>query len=172
VFCVFFVPWQFVNELILDKAPPQLVIGRVTHAEKSNMSINKVSVWKYETTFVGDEPEMTSYGYTTGRRYSEGDEVFVRVHPQDPERHCPQGMRMSKAPLGSAVVVIFPLVGFALMLSPFFVKKRQFRLYENGTVADVSVLAVKDTNMTINEQRVFQFTLKFSNLQETVESKM
>jgi hypothetical protein len=57
------------------------------------------------------------------------------------------------------------------MLSPFFGRKRRYRLYENGTVAEVRVLAVKDTNILINDQRMYQFTLKFANLQETVEVK-
>jgi hypothetical protein len=171
VFCVFFLPWNILNELSLDKAPPRFVEGRVTSAEKIKMSINDVPVWKYEASFVDGGKGSASIGYTTGDLFAKGGEVYVRVHPQKPDLHCPQGMRMSKAPLGSTLVVIFPLVGFAIMLSPFFVKKRRFRLYENGTVADVSVLAVKDTSMTINDQRVFQFTLKFSNLQQTVEVK-
>jgi hypothetical protein len=170
-FCVMFVPWKWLHEYALDKAPPRFVEGCVSRVEKTNMSVNEASVWKYEARFVDGAQEMTSVGYTTGRSFSEGEEVFVRVHPQKPELHCPQGMRMSRPPLGSSFVLLFPLVGFSLMFAPWIARKRRLDLYENGAIAEIEVIAVKETNMTVNDRRVYQFSVKFPHLPQIVEVK-
>lgn len=169
VFCVIFLPWKLLDEFTLDKAPPLFVDGRVTHAEKSNMSINEVPVWKYKAKFTDGSHEMTSVGYTTGRSFAEGDEVSVRVHPQKPDLHCPEGMRMSKGSPGSSFVLLFPLLGFSVMVAPWFTGRQRLRLYENGSVADVQVLSVRETKMFVNDRRVVQFTVKFPHLPETMK---
>lgn len=171
VFCIFFVPWQLLNERALDKAPPHFVEGKVTHIEKLNMSINKVAVWSNEVTFPYQQQKRTSVGYTTGKHVKEGENVFVRVHPKDPNINCPQGMRMSKASAGSALVLLFPLVGFSLIIFPWLARKKRFKLYENGTVAEVRVLSVMATNMQVNNHYVHKICLQFPHIPETIEVK-
>ena len=172
VFCVIFLPWDWPKELSLDRSHPDLVDGIVTKTEATNMSINGVSVWRNEVTFQENGEAIISVGYTTGKEVREGESVKVRLHPEDVMIHCPQNMRMSKSSLDTAFVLLFPVLGIFVMITPWFRRRKQWRLYEQGSVADIRVMHVKPTNMHVNDERVHEVGLQYPHLPEVVEAKI
>lgn len=171
-FCVMFLPWKILQEMSLDRAMPRMVPGIVTRAEATNMSINEMKIWRNEVTFPDGGDAVVSVGYTTGKDFNEGEGVMVRVHPEDRELHCPERMRMTKGSLGAAFVLIFPAVGFLLMLSPWFTRRKRFALYEKGLVADIRVLDVKATNVQVNDRTVYKFTVRYPMMAEPIVLKI
>ena len=172
VFCAIFLPWQLLKEISLDRSNPDLVEGIVTRTEPTNMSLNGVKIWRNEVTFRENDEEIVSVGYTTGRDVEEGRPVKVRVHPNDILMHCPQNMRMSQGSLGAAFVLIFPVVGFSLVIVPLFLRRKRFKLYENGSLSEIRVMDVKPTNMRVNEQPVYKVVVQYPNDPGTVEAKI
>lgn len=172
VFCVVFLPWNMGKELWLDRSNPGIMDGIVTKTEATNMSINRAKVWRNEVTFQDGAQEVISVGYTTGKDVHEGDRVKVRVHPDDLDLHCPQNMRMSKGSLASAFVLIFPLLGFLVMISPWITRRSRYALYENGTVSEIRVCDVKATNTQVNHGTVHKVTVKYPMMAEMIETKI
>ena len=172
VFCALFLPWQYLNELSLDRSNPDLLEGIVTKTEPTNMSLNGVKIWKNEVTFRENDEEIVSVGFTTGQDVNEGQHVKVRVHPNDLLIHCPQNMRMSQGSLGAAFVLIFPVVGYSLMLGPWFLRRKRLKLYENGTVADMRVMGIQATNMHVNNQTVYKVDVQYPNVPGTMKAKV
>jgi hypothetical protein len=172
VFCALFLPWQLLKEISLDRSNPDLVEGIVTRTGPTNMSLNGVKIWRNEVTFRENDEEIASVGYTTGKDVKEGQLVKVRVHPNDILIHCPQNMRMSKGSLGGAFVLIFPVVGFSLVIVPFFLRRKRFKLYENGAFSEIRVMEVKATNMRVNEQPVYKVVVQYPSIAGTVEAKI
>jgi hypothetical protein len=172
VFCAVFLPWQMLQELSLDRASRSTMDGIVTKTETTNMSINRAKVWRNEVTFRDGDQEIVSVGYTTGKDFREGDRVKVRVHPDDLDLHCPQNMRMSKGSVGSAFVLIFPLLGFFVMISPWITRRSRLKLYENGTVSDIQVSDIKATNIQINHRTVHKVSVKYPMMANPIEVKI
>ena len=56
-------------------------------------------------------------------------------------------------------MIIFPLVGYGLVA--FFVlgRRQTGRLLREGLAAEVDVLSVEETNVTVNRQRMYKITL-------------
>jgi hypothetical protein len=171
-FCVIFLPWDWPKELSLDRSQPDLVDGIVTKTETTNLTINGAKVWRNEVTFQENGESIISIGYTTGKEVREGDSAKVRLHPQDLMIHCPQNMRMSKNTLGSAFVLVFPVLGIFVMMGPWLTRRKKWRLYQHGLVADIRVMHVKPTNMYVNEERVFKVGVQYPSLPELVEAKI
>ena len=172
VFCAVFLPWQLLDELSLKHASQTTMDGIVTKTEATNMSINRAKVWRNEVTFRDGDQEVVSVGYTTGKDVHEGDRVKVWVHPENLDLHCPENMRMSKGSLGSAFVLIFPLVGFLVMISPWITRRSRLKLYENGTVSEIRVSGIKATNMQINDRTVHKVTVKYPAMANSIEVKI
>ena len=172
IFCAIFLPWDWPKELSLDRSRPDLVDGIVTKTEATNLTINGVVVWRNEVTFQENGESIVSVGYTTGKEVREGESVKVRLHPEDLMIHCPQNMRMSKSSLDTAFVLLFPVLGIFVMITPWFTRRKQWRLYEHGLVADIRVMHVKPTNMHVNEERVFKVGVQYPNFPEMVEAKI
>jgi hypothetical protein len=171
-FCAMFLPWKMWQEMSLDRAKPRMVAGMVTRSEATNMSINDAQVWRHEVTFQDGGEAVVSVGYTTGKTCSEGEQVKVRVHPEDGALHCPERMRMTKGSLGSAFVLLFPAVGLLVMLSPWFTRRSRFALYEKGLVADIRVLDVQATNVQVNHRTVHKITVRYPTLTEPIVLKI
>lgn len=172
VFCVVFLPWDLPKELALDRSNPDLVDGIVTKIEPTNLTINEVKVWRNEVTFQENGESIVSVGYTTGKNVQKGEQVKVRLHPQDLMSHCPQNMRMSKSSMDTGFVILFPLFGILAMLGPWLAGKKRFKLYEQGTVAEVRVISVKATNMHVNDERMHKVGLQFPHVPDPIEAKV
>lgn len=172
MFCAVFLPWQMLQEMSLDRASRSTMDGIVTKTEATNMSINREKVWRNEVAFRDGDQEIVSVGYTTGKDFREGDRVKVRVHPDDLDLHCPQNMRMSKGSVGSAFVLIFPLLGLLVMTSPWITRRSRLKLYENGTVSEIQVSDIKATNIQINHRTVHKVTVKYPMMANPIEVKI
>lgn len=59
----------------------------------------------------------------------------------------------------SAVMLIFPLIGFLALFGPVFLRSRDLRIVRMGTVATASITSVEKTTVKINEQCQYKIHL-------------
>ena len=62
--------------------------------------------------------------------------------------------------MGSAVVLIFPLVGGGIIFWVIHARRRMLWLLTNGTLGDFRVTGIEPTSVTINKQPQFKITLQ------------
>lgn len=161
-FAKVFLPWRQADEWRLAASHPLSVQGRIISVEKTNLSINKAQVMCYGFEFTTAQGGASVRGecFTTGRRWSTGATVNVRYSPAEPALACPEGARLSEGSLGSAFVLIFPLVGGGIVLWVVRARRRMLWLLKNGTLGDFRVTAIEPTSVTINKQPQFKVTLQ------------
>ena len=160
-FAIMFLPWRQADEWRLAASHPLSAQGRIVSAEKTNMSINKVHVMRYVFKFKTAQAETISGEcFTTGRRWSEGSVVNVRYSPSEPALACPEGARLSQGSLGSAFVLIFPLVGGGIIVWVVRARRRTLWMLQHGTLGDFRVTGIEPTSVTINKQQQYKVTLQ------------
>ena len=160
-FASVFLPWRQADEWRLAASHPLSAQGRIVSVEKTNMSINKERVMRYDFEFTpaGGTP-VRGECFTTGRRWSEGSRVNVRYNPAGAALACPEGARLSQGSLGSAFVLIFPLVGGGIIFWVIRARRRTLWVLQNGALGDFRVTGIEPTAVTINKQRQFKVTLQ------------
>jgi hypothetical protein len=159
IFVGLFFPWRFVDELRLagsDRTAP----GEIRRVTDTNMSINKTKVIEYTFAYTpADGRVREARCYTTGRRWPVSAAVTVRYLHDSPEVACIDGARLSRGGWFGLFVIIFPLIGGG-MVAWFVVSRRRTRgLLRSGLVAEVDVVSVERTNMTVNNQPVYRIVL-------------
>ncbi len=160
-FAKVFLPWRQGDEWRLAASHPALAHGRIVSVGKTNMSINKAQVMRYGFDFTpAQAASVHGECFTTGKRWSEGAAVNVRYSPTEPALACPEGARLSQGSLGSAFVLVFPLVGGGLVFWVIRSRKRTLWVLQNGALGDFRVTAIEPTNVTINKLPQFKVTLQ------------
>ena len=161
LFAKLFLPWRQADEWRLAASHPLSAQGRIVSVDKTNMSINKTQVMRYgfECTATQGAP-VHGECFTTGRRWSAGSVVNVRYSPAEPALACPEGARLSQGSMGSAFVLIFPLVGGGIIFWVIHARRRMLWLLTNGTLGDFRVMAIEPTRVEINKQPQFKITLQ------------
>ena len=162
VFTVMFFPWRLEDDWRLGSDSARLVPGVITEVQKANMSINDVQVMGYGFRYTpaeGDGQPKQGRCYTTGERWIINAEVTVRYLPATPDLACVDGARLSEGGGMGMLVVIFPLAGFGIVAWFVWQRRQTGHLLSRGLTAEVDVLSVESTNMTVNNQRVFKIVL-------------
>jgi hypothetical protein len=159
VFVVMFFPWRFLDEFRLA-ASDRMVPGEIRRVTDTKMSINKTRVIEYTFGYTpADGRVREARCYTTGRRWTVGAAVTVRYVRDDPEVACVEGARLSQGGWSGLFTLVFPLIGGG-MVAWFVVSRRRTRgLLRSGLVAEVDVVSVERTNMTVNNQPVYRIVL-------------
>ncbi|SDR97359.1 DUF3592 domain-containing protein [Opitutus sp. GAS368] len=159
IFVVAFFPWRFLDDFQLaasDRTAP----GEIRRVVQTNMSLNKTHVVQYDFAYTpADGRVRVASCYTTGQRWATGAAVTVRYLRGSPEIACVEGARLSKGGWSGVFVAIFPLIGGGLVAWFFVGRRRTGRLLRSGLVAEVDVVSVEETNMTVNNQRVCRIVL-------------
>ena len=161
LFAMLFLPWRQADEWWLAASQPTSTQGRIISVDNTNMSINETEVMRYGFEFTATQGALV-HGecFTTGRRWSAGSVVNVRYSPTEPALACPEGARLSQGSMGSAVVLIFPLVGGGIIFWVIHARRRMLWLLTNGTLGDFRVTGIEPTSVTINKQPQFKITLQ------------
>lgn len=168
LFCFVFLPWKWPLEWKLDHSEPVIVPGQVVEVSATNLSINESKVWKVEVAYRDMGDDRVSTGYVTGKKFSEGEPVNVRVHPDDPGLSCPEGTRMSEGSLFSSFVLVFPLVGYGLVAGAVVSRARRIKLLTRGRAGTARVIGCKETMTSVDDCKVHKLTLQIPEVPGTV----
>jgi hypothetical protein len=138
------------------------VMGKVTTVEDTGASENKrrVRANHYEYSVAGQRFQATSY--STGDSKAPGESVTVEYKEGDPEASRIEGMRRKMFGPAVAFVVIFPLIGFAILVFAMKAGSHRTHLLQNGLFTTGKLISKEATNMTVNKRRVMELTFEFT----------
>lgn len=158
--------WGFVANgdfsFLTFRGPFEQARARVTSVDDTRASENHSTIYAnhYEYSVAGEPFAGTSY--STGNRPTEGETVEVEYAPSNPARSRIVGMRRAMFGPFVAFVLIFPLIGFALLYGGFVVGRNRNDLLRNGAFAYGTLTGKRPTNVTVNKRRVFELTFAFT----------
>lgn len=161
-----FVPWRQLDEWRLAESHPAMADGVIVSVADTGGRIggggtlhgaspsggNPVMSYRFKFTPAGQVGPVFGECFTTGYRWTAGNRVRVRYDPARPELACPTGARLSESPLFGAVVLIFPIVGMVMIVSPFWLCLRTLWLLKNGAVGDFRVTAIEPILIKVKGQ--------------------
>jgi hypothetical protein len=161
LFTFVFFPWRFWDDWRLAADSAQTTAGVVQDVAKTNMSINKSPVIEYEFSYtpnIGGPRQGRCF--STGRTWAPRAVVVVRYLPSKPELACIEGARLSKGGWGGVFVVLFPLIGGAMVMWFVVDRRRRRWLLCQGQLAEVDVVSVDETTMKVNYQSVYRIVIQ------------
>jgi hypothetical protein len=168
-----FMPWYLPRQWRLDLGPAAAVQGTITEVEVIGTSRKKHKplVQKYTYRFAAkDGASREGTAYTTGGRWKEGRKVKVRYLESDPSVSVPLGARMGEEDVVGSFVILFPLMGSAVLISYFVERRRRMILLSHGWIGKGSVTALERTWASVNNQP--QYKIKVTRTDYGVESVM
>ncbi len=134
----------------------------VTQVIRTNSEENDTPVYKYHFTFrTPDEKTVAAHCYSTGRRWSEGEQATAWYVPSKPSVARLEGARRSTFGWFVVFTLIFPVVGAALFAGATLNGLRQVMLLRYGEITGARQLAQKATNMEVNDQPVIKYSYEF-----------
>ncbi|HWA24934.1 MAG TPA: DUF3592 domain-containing protein [Lacunisphaera sp.] len=160
LFVWLFFPWNFVDELRLGGASIPQVPGIVREAKETGMSVNKARVVEYRFSYTPEGgPAREAVCYAIRQNWSPGSEVAVRYLPGKPQVALIDGANLNQGGLTGAFTIIFPLIGYGLVAGVLLFRSDPGRLLREGLMAEVDVLSIERTNMTVNDRTVYRLTV-------------
>lgn len=160
--------WLFIGD-IRPVAEARLLLssatttGTITSVERTNTTVNDVTVYRYHFTFrIPNEETFTSRSYTVGQEWSAEDHVTVQYVPAKPSIARIEGSQLSTAPMwGVLLVLIFPGIGAALFLSATVSGWKQATLLRHGEVSGAKIISQNPTGVSINNVPVMAYNYEF-----------
>ncbi len=140
---------------------PATAEGEVIASRSANMEINGRSVYRVEYRFTGPQGQTRrgrSYGYANPEP---GTPVTVEFPPDDPDTSRIQGMTTRPAPAWLLAFLVFPLVGWILVLVSWFLSSRRLHVLRCGQLTHGRLIKTEPTSTRINNQRVYKYTFGF-----------
>lgn len=163
--------WAFVGNselfyLLESRSDWAEIQGKVIGIDPTNMSEGEVTIQRNTFTFIHDYREYEGESFTLGRKYREGEAVWVRY---DLDRPADSMIRDSRrAPFGYAVglVLIFPLVGSIMILVQFRRNQGYLKLLKLGVFSLGKQVNKERTggNITVNNVTypIYRYTFEFT----------
>ena len=172
VFSWAFFPKNLSLQWKLDEGPALSVPGKILSAETTNLSINKTKVMKYRFSYQPDSGmRREGEAYTTGSRWREGAKVTVRVLAADPAVAAPEGARLSEGTAAMLFVLIFPLVGGAILFFTLRGSRLNKHILQNGLLTHATVNSLERTNVVVNNQPQFKIHLTRNDDRSAIEKR-
>lgn len=163
VFVAIFFPWNWTAELSLDRGNGETAEAVVTGNEPTNMTVNDRRVHRISYRFAGPSGEVKGECYFTGRAPDVDSVVEVNFLEHDPQTNRLVGGRIDPFGYFGGFVIIFPFVGLIVMLSAHWFRRHQMRLLKHSQFAMATVQEIRQTNVTVNDQRRYQIQLAFDD---------
>lgn len=161
VFAFSMQPWRSLDDWRLARASAATAPGRVVAAEATNLSVNRVPVWRYDFVFGANGRETTASCFADRGRWGIGDGVTVRYLPDDPAMAVAEGGRRSRGGGGMAwIVLLVPGVGLGLLAWAVTQRRRAMHLLTHGRLAEAIVESVMQTNTKVNGKYVQEIKLR------------
>lgn len=142
----------------------ETISGVVSDVEETSATENKIRVYASHYTFRVEqlEQEFPGVSYTTGPRFSSGDQVTVEYLAQNPEISRIQGARANLfGPWVVCLAGMFPLVGVGFIAVGVRKGIKGYRLLTQGRVGMGRLISKEPTHMRVNRQTVYKLTFEF-----------
>lgn len=160
IFVWVFFPWNLGDEMNLRRDGARTATGRVQSVNQTNMEVNEQRVYEYQFAYTPEDgTPRSAVCFATGRDWPEGRDVPVRYLPDQPQVALIEGASLNQGGLFGAFTIIFPVIGYGLAFGSLALRGDPTRLLREGAVAEVDVLAVEGTNMTVNNRLVHRITV-------------
>jgi hypothetical protein len=157
-------PWRSFDDWRLARDSVATAPGRIVAAEATNLSVNRVQVWRYSFTFGVSGRETTGSCFADRGRWQIGDGATVRYLPDDPAMAVAEGGRRSRGGGGAAwIVLLFPGVGLGLFAWAVTQRRRAVHLLTHGRLDEAVVESITPTGTKINGRRVQEIKLRASD---------
>jgi hypothetical protein len=137
--------------------------GMITRVERTNTSVNDVTVYRYQFTFrTPNEETFTGQSHTVGQVWSAEDRVPVEYVPDKPSIARIEGSQLSTAPMwGVMLVLVFPAIGGVMFITSTVLGWRQVMLMRHGEIAGAKMISQQMTNVRINNVPVIAYVYEF-----------
>ena len=160
--------WLFIGDIhpiaeVRLALSPATATGTITSVERTNTTVNDVTVYRYHFTFrTPNEETFTGQSHTVGQVWSVEDRVKIQYVSAKPSIARIAGSQLSTAPLwGVFLVLIFPGTGAALFLSATVSGWKQATLLRYGEVAGAAIISQRPTGVSINDVPVMAYDYEF-----------
>ncbi len=129
--------------------------GLIETREATNASVNRQPVYRYAHSFEHQGQRYLGSSFSAGAQYNPGDVVRVRFHPTRPAR-ASYVVGAKRAPFSGWVVfvLIFPLVGLAIVSASLPANFRSLHLLMHGMPARGQLIEKADTHSSITINNV------------------
>lgn len=146
--------WRFAGELAE-------VDGAVLTSEETNMRSNNQDVLSVKFVYTVNGEEFEGRSFTKQQPPAKDAAVTVEHRVDKPEVARIKGM--GSAPFGAiaGITMLFPTLGFIMLMIGYFSGKRRIQLMRDGTSAWGLLTDKQSTNTRINNQRVYKLTFAF-----------
>ncbi|MEA2462983.1 MAG: hypothetical protein QOJ98_730 [Acidobacteriota bacterium] len=137
--------------------------GRVLRIEQTGASENGATVEAehYEYSVAGRP--FSSKSYSTAGSPAEGEAVTVEYDEDHPGRSRIAGMRRAIFGPWAMVVVVFPLVGFVILMFATRSGMKRNHLLRDGVLTTGKLVGTVGTNVYVNKRRVWKLTFEFTD---------
>jgi hypothetical protein len=160
IFVWIFFPWRLGDEWQLRGGGAREVSGHVREVSATSMSVNEQRVYEYRFAYTPEDgTPRSAVCFATGRDWAGGREVPVRYLPARPQVALIEGASLNQGGMFGAFTIIFPLIGYGMAIGSLVLRGNPTRLLREGAVAEVDVLSVEGTNMTVNNRPVHRITV-------------
>lgn len=135
--------------------------GRVTAVERTGASENENDIYAvhYAYEWNGANHEGVSYAFHGNAQ--PGEPVPVEVAASRPEVSRIVGLRYRKFSALVSFVLLFPLIGFGMVVYTLGRGLRNIRLLAHGLPARGTLVEKRTTNVRINEAPVYELTFRY-----------
>jgi len=160
--------WLFVGDfrpiaelrLVLSS---ETATGTITRVERTNTSVNDVTVYRYQFTFrTPKEETFTGQSHTVGQVWSAEDRVTIEYVSDKPSIARIEGSQLSTAPMwGVMLVLVFPAIGGVMFITSTVLGWQQVTLMRHGEIAGAKMISQQMTNVRINNVPVIAYVYEF-----------
>lgn len=163
VFCFVFLKDFDINEIVKMNGELKETKGVITNIYETNLSVNERLILEYEYNYeVNNEKYIwKSYKYETQTQI--GDSISVQYNIDAPEYSVIKNYNYFKGGFGLLFVLIFPVVGIAIIIFPFLKGKKHLAIIKNGILTYGTFSHQEATMVQVNDQRVYALFFKYED---------
>lgn len=155
-----FFPSHVVDEWRLRNGHSESTEGRIIETLNTKATENESPVYKFHYIYQPKNGvERKGVAYITAESWQEGRMLNVRYLVKDPAIAVPDGARMDVFSLFASFVVIFPIVGAAILIGSLRSYLGKRRLLRHGISSTATIASVQKTSMSINDEKVYKIHL-------------
>jgi hypothetical protein len=158
--------WTFVANadfsFITFKGDLGRATGTVTRVVDTNASESRSRIRENHFQYSVAGERMEGVSYSTGRQVEPGDRVLVEFLERTPQRARISGQRTGMFSPAVMFVLLFPLVGLALIIFGLRWGSKRSRLLREGVFTTGVLKSKTATNTRVNNRRVYELIFEFT----------
>ncbi len=160
IFSWVFFPRHLLEQWKLGHAPTLTTPGKITAVEETKVSVNDQKIFRYGFSYRPDSGgTQGGTAYANGSRWSKGSPVTVRYLVEEPTLAVPEGARLSVGSASSCTLLIFPLLGGAILFFSINSVRVKRLILRDGRVTTATVNSIEKTNVEVNDRPQFKIHL-------------